>query len=295
MRRPVLCGVDLWPGSEAVVSLAVALAEELERPASVVHVAQRAGRDSAGRALREMCELRRLDALVEMLSGARRCATQLRAGEPAEELLRAASEQDAELLVVGSRGLREIGCVLLGSVSSELMREAPCPVVVVPPGCALPVAGIRVVVVGVDGGERDAPLLRLTADLGRRLRAAVHAVHAFQLHPAAVGMSPTAPPLTTELHDAAEETLDKALDEAGVRARKSVAERPAAEALKLAAEQDGAGLIAVASQGHGKLRSILHGSVTIQLAAEAPVPVLVLPTRAELGAGSGHYELSDAA
>ena len=295
MERPVVCGVDLWPGSEEVARLAVALANELDRPTSVVHVTGGAAPGSPDPTAGQVRELRRLSTLVEQLGGRGQTATMLRGGEPAEQVLGVAREQDAELLVVGSRGLREIGCALLGSVSSELMREAPCPVVVVPPGCALPVAGIRVLVVGVDGGERDAPLLRLAADLARRLEAAVHVVHAFHVTPAAVGMGPTAPPLGSELRKAAEERLDRAVDDAGVSARRSVVELPAAEALERAAEHDGAGLIAVASRGHGKLHSILHGSVTVRLAAEAPVPVLVLPPAAELGAGSGHYELSDAA
>lgn len=294
MERPVVCGVDLWPGSEEVARLAVALANELDRPTRLVHVTGGAGPGSPGPTVGQVRELRRLRTLVERLSCLARTATMLRTGEPAQEVLEAARELHAELLVVGSRGLREIGSALLGSVSSALMREAPCPVVVVPPGCALPVAGIGVVVVGVDGGERDASLLRLAADLARRLEAAVHALHAFHASPA-VGMTPIAPPLASELREAAEERLDRAVAEAEVSARRSVVELPAAEALEHAAEQDGAGLIAVASQGHGKLHSVLHGSVTVRLAAEAPVPVLVLPPAAELGAGSGHYELSDAA
>jgi nucleotide-binding universal stress UspA family protein len=294
MKGSVVCGVDLWSRSEEVARLAVSLADELDGHASVVHVTHGAGRRSAAPTLGPARELRRLGTLVQSLGGAERSATLLRAGEPAPELLEAARELDAELLVVGSRGLGEVGSALLGSVSCELMREAPCPVVVVPPACALPLAAVRSVVVGVDGGERDVPLLRLAADLAGRLRASLHAVHAFRLHPGAVGAGALAPPLAPEVRDAAEKALEHAVGEAGVRARKSVVELPAAEALERAADQEGAGLIAVASQGHGKLHSVLHGSVTVRLAAEAPAPVLVLPPGAELGAGTGHYELSAA-
>jgi len=40
--------------------------------------------------------------------------------------------KDADLLVVGSRGLGGVGRVLLGSVSSALAHQAPCPVAIVP-------------------------------------------------------------------------------------------------------------------------------------------------------------------
>ncbi|MGI8750841.1 MAG: universal stress protein [Acidimicrobiales bacterium] len=50
-------------------------------------------------------------------------------GHPAVELLRAA--EDAELLVVGSRGHGAFSGMLLGSVSEHCVAHSPCPVVVV--------------------------------------------------------------------------------------------------------------------------------------------------------------------
>jgi nucleotide-binding universal stress UspA family protein len=47
---------------------------------------------------------------------------------PARALLDAA--QDADLLVVGSRGLGGVRGMLLGSVSQQVVTHAPCPVVV---------------------------------------------------------------------------------------------------------------------------------------------------------------------
>jgi nucleotide-binding universal stress UspA family protein len=53
-------------------------------------------------------------------------------GEPVEALAGAA--RDLDLLVLGSRGYGPLKGALLGSVSSKLIRSAPCPVVVLPKG-----------------------------------------------------------------------------------------------------------------------------------------------------------------
>lgn len=51
---------------------------------------------------------------------------------PAHEVLEAARETGADLIVVGSRGQGAISGLLLGSVAQRLLHLAPCPVLVVP-------------------------------------------------------------------------------------------------------------------------------------------------------------------
>jgi nucleotide-binding universal stress UspA family protein len=51
-------------------------------------------------------------------------------GLPAEEILRAA--QDADMIVVGSRGAGGFRKLLMGSVSLQVTHHARCPVVVIP-------------------------------------------------------------------------------------------------------------------------------------------------------------------
>jgi hypothetical protein len=61
-------------------------------------------------------------------------------GHPADRLVAAAAEENAALIVVGSTGPRSS---LLGSISAEVSRRAPCPVVVVAPGADRPLADGR--------------------------------------------------------------------------------------------------------------------------------------------------------
>ncbi|MGO8960491.1 MAG: universal stress protein [Streptosporangiaceae bacterium] len=53
-------------------------------------------------------------------------------GFPAKSLLDAS--EDCDLLVVGTRGGGGFGSLILGSVSSQVVHHAKCPVVVVPAG-----------------------------------------------------------------------------------------------------------------------------------------------------------------
>lgn len=53
------------------------------------------------------------------------------AGSPADEIVKAAREWPADLIVIGSHGRSGLQRALLGSVAEAVTRHAPCPVLVV--------------------------------------------------------------------------------------------------------------------------------------------------------------------
>ena len=57
--------------------------------------------------------------------------THTREGHPAEVILEVATEQEADLIVIGSRGLSGVRRFLLGSVSAKVSEHAPCSVMIV--------------------------------------------------------------------------------------------------------------------------------------------------------------------
>lgn len=57
-----------------------------------------------------------------------------RAGSPAAEIVRYATDNDVDLIVMGEHGRSGPTASLLGSVTEHVSRVAPCPVLVVPPG-----------------------------------------------------------------------------------------------------------------------------------------------------------------
>ena len=56
--------------------------------------------------------------------------TFVRAGAPADEVVRAADELEADLIVISGRGKGAVEAVLLGSVAYRVLHHAPCPVLV---------------------------------------------------------------------------------------------------------------------------------------------------------------------
>lgn len=141
--RTVVCGVGVGDEAGEVTRVAHRLSERLPARLVLVHIAAdpaRAG--SAGFPPFAQEELHRAEldrarkhlgtVIGDSIEGdhaVRRVAF----GPPAAALEAIALEEDADLLVVGSRGRRGVTASLLGSVSAELVRSAPCPVVVVGP------------------------------------------------------------------------------------------------------------------------------------------------------------------
>lgn len=52
-------------------------------------------------------------------------------GQPAKEICCYAEREGIDLIVMGSRGRSQFGELLLGSVSSQVIHHAPCPVTIV--------------------------------------------------------------------------------------------------------------------------------------------------------------------
>jgi nucleotide-binding universal stress UspA family protein len=77
---------------------------------------------------------RRLDALATQVRGAgvNGLTTSLE-GRAADEIVAYANRVSADLIVMGTHGRTGIRRVLLGSVAEQVLRQARCPLLVVPP------------------------------------------------------------------------------------------------------------------------------------------------------------------
>ena len=57
----------------------------------------------------------------------------LREGKPADQILAAAREWEADVIVIGTHGRSGVSRLVLGSTAESVVRHAPCPVLVIKP------------------------------------------------------------------------------------------------------------------------------------------------------------------
>jgi nucleotide-binding universal stress UspA family protein len=98
----------------------MAMAEPVALPPEMVNKLAEAVRE-AGSSILE-------DAKKKVEAEGVQSQTLLREGHVVEEILRAAKEEDIDLIVIGARGLSTLKEIFLGSVSHGVALHAPCPV-----------------------------------------------------------------------------------------------------------------------------------------------------------------------
>ncbi|MGW6742442.1 universal stress protein [Streptomyces sp. NPDC055025] len=215
MLRPVVAGVDASPESLAAAEWAAAEAALSGLPLRLVRAWEgvlypssphpsssaadlAARQDGAGRSLREAEEH-----LTTRFPGTRPTG-ELIQGPPVPTLLKAAEE--AETLVLGSRGLSGAAGFLAGSVASDVVAHATRPVVLVrpaphpgttadpPPGAGSPGR----VVLGIDLAHPCDEVIRFAFEAARRRGASLYALHGYGL-PLAYSIAAAQMPLSQDL------------------------------------------------------------------------------------------------
>jgi nucleotide-binding universal stress UspA family protein len=128
VSKVVICAIDDWDDGAGAVHVARTVARCFRLPLVYVHVVEH-GRGEEG-AVEAFGLLRHA---VETTSGVE-ASSKIEQGHPADRIVALAKERDAAYVVLGCHGPRSS---LLGSVSADVSRRAPCPVLIVPPDVAL--------------------------------------------------------------------------------------------------------------------------------------------------------------
>lgn len=198
-------------------------------------------------------------------------------GDPAEVLVDESAF--ASLLVLGSRHLKALGSVMLGSVSAAVSARAGCPTVVVRGQPWSPVGGAAVVV-GVDGTQAAETVLQFGFDHASRHHAPLRAVLCWHAHLLGTAMSRPELPAPARVEAWLSESLagwrEKYPD---VEVHSEVIKEHAPDGLLIASESQY--LLVVGSRGRRAIAGTLLGSVSQGVLHHATCPVAVVPTHRE--------------
>lgn len=283
MKR-LLVPLDGSLASETALGLAVDLARWLPAEILVLRVLEPAGAMPAGAA--GMVRAMRLadeDQADEYLERTARLLTQrgvrgsvrCRRGNPVSQILRTAREEQVDLVVISSHGRSGPGRWLLGSVTENVLRQSPIPVLIARGRTAEFKNGFGRVVVpvegapaGWDGFERVQRYLAPGARVCL-VRATDPVVRHSALSSSKDRYENYVKALQTEMEQ----------HDPDGRCHKRVLDCPPAEAILTVAEEEEADLIAMSTHGRRGFDRLVGGSVTERVARHAPCPVLAFPKK----------------
>jgi nucleotide-binding universal stress UspA family protein len=143
--KRILIAVDDSPFAQRAAKIGIEMAEAVKAEIAFVHVFDAAATPagawgfSADR-ISAMSELegKRLlkkfhDGIPEKLATRLRVSDFLESGSAASTIVAVAKKWRADLIVMGSHGRGKVKGILMGSVSQDVLRTAPCPILVAPP------------------------------------------------------------------------------------------------------------------------------------------------------------------
>ena len=139
----ILISVSLWDTTDTVLAQGTRIAEAFDSTVWLLHIMKEPSLGSARTSTPELREEKEkektdLDAEMQIRANALKqrgltVHTLLREGTaPADVILEEARQANADLVVMGAHGRGALYGALLGDVAQDVVRQAPCPVLLVP-------------------------------------------------------------------------------------------------------------------------------------------------------------------
>jgi nucleotide-binding universal stress UspA family protein len=298
----ILCPVDFSDPSRRALNYAVALSTWYSAPLTVLHAVANVPVFEVTAPFgplgtppvmlkdpdveEERAELRRF---IASAAGTPSVELVVETADTCPEILRQAIDRKVDLIVMGTHGRSGLSHVLLGSVAEKIIRNASCPILVVPPHAAevegVGAAVFKRIVYATDFSKSSDAALNHALALAQEADARLTLLHAIEFPQALHDVALPRGAEVDRLHAAAEaEYLRRlrALVPAQARMYCNVATRvnegkPARAILAVAADER-ADLIVMGVQGRGAMDVMVFGSNAHAVIREAPCPVLVVPT-----------------
>lgn len=203
---------------------------------------------------------------------------EIQTGEPRDAILEYAAEYGVDAIVMGTRGRRGVGRLLLGSVTESVVRDADVPVLVVR---GAPEVRRRypfeTILVPSDGSDHAEVALERALAIARHHDATVHVLSVVDVTPA--GIDDRTDLRLERLEDSARQVVDEAVaaaEESGVDAVSAVQYGSTDQRIRTYVDDVDADLVVMGTHGRSGLERLLLGSATERVLRTATTPVLTV-------------------
>ncbi len=131
--KNILFATDFGLAAGHAAFFAFSLARELQATLTLLHVVGETSYYSQGglAMLDETTRVRLIECVPEALAQSCKVECAVHHGDPAEQIVRAAREKNADLIVMGARAGRPLATHLPRAASSTVAIKAPCPLITV--------------------------------------------------------------------------------------------------------------------------------------------------------------------
>ncbi len=274
----LLSATDLLPKSEAAIDRAGLLAQELSADLTLMHVASPV---ASARALEQSLEMAHARMKARSRSPLWFAGPQpevvVRAGSPARAILDTMADVQPDLMILGPHEKRGAADALQGTLTEKVVAARLCPVLVVQRNGRHP---YRHVVLALDTTDKSRAALRGAERLVLNRSTQATVVHASppphvllqDLSGPQVGSHVDCLHATEAMHELLEEESTNPL-----RYGLIVADRQPIPAIRNALQALKPDLLVLGTQGDGRLRRALLGSVANQILKIATCDVLIVP------------------
>lgn len=211
----------------------------------------------------------------------------VRTGKPSQVIVETAANSGVDLILLSTHGRTGLKRVLLGSTAEQVMRHAPCPVLVyrervldqLEEHQIAPSANMKHIVVPVDFSEPSVRAVRYAIGFAHRMNGRLTLLHAVQPIATATRVALDFERLNRQaLHHARTELTELAAREingAIPTSTRVVAGVPFDQITRVAKKIE-ADLIVIATHGRRGFKRALLGSTAENVVRHAPCPVLVV-------------------
>ena len=199
-------------------------------------------------------------------------------GDPPDVILDIAEGKKADLIVLGTHGRRGLNRLLMGSVTSRIILDAPMDVLVVKKPCTKCTGEYKSILVPFDGSDFSKRALHRACQVAREHDGEVNVIYVIPRYEEMLGFFRT-DSIRKSLMQEATKITDSAKELASLEGsviKTTITEGYSSDKIIEAAKEAGHDLIVMGSHGYRGVNKAIMGSTAERVIIDASCPVLIV-------------------